>query len=41
MSHGRARQIRSLVTAIAVASLAILAAGSSVLAGSGGGPFPH
>ena len=40
MFHGRAHQIRVLVTAAAVASLAVLTAVSSVLAGSGGGPFP-
>lgn len=40
MFHRRPHQIRSLATALAMASLAVLAAASSVLAGSGGGPFP-
>jgi hypothetical protein len=40
MFHGRA-QIRSLATALAIASLALLTVVSSVLAGSGGVPFPR
>jgi hypothetical protein len=40
MFHGRAHQIRPLIAALTVAALAVLTAASSVLASSGGAPFP-
>jgi hypothetical protein len=40
MSHGRARQIRSLIAALTIAAVAVLTAASTVLAGPGGVPFP-